>query len=693
MSTPAHSGMGANLSYRSEHTLAPGTLVRVPLGQRTVLGIVQDCSDTPPQGLAETQTKSVQSVLLGLPALNAEWLQLVHFAARYYQRSLGEVAMSALPAALKDLDEAQLARRLKKHASQTPAPHEAQPAVQPTLSAEQAQVLNALAQAERPVLLFGATGSGKTEVYLRAAETALQATDAQVLVMVPEINLTPQLEARFRERFEPLLGAGAVVCLHSGMTPAQRLGSWLSAHMGQARIVLGTRMAVFASLPGLRLIVVDEEHDPSYKSQDGARYSARDLAIYRAKQITDTLGLRCPVVLGSATPSIESWHAAEQGRYLRLDMPSRIGGGALPQWRLLDMNHQPKGAVIAPPLLSAMQDRVARGEQCLVLLNRRGYAPVLSCHACDWKSSCPHCSAYRVFHKFDRTLRCHHCGFTERVPRACPDCGNLDIAPVGRGTEQIEEHLNAVFADVRRRDGSPVRVARMDADSTRLKGSLQAQLEAMHSGEVDILVGTQMIAKGHDFRRMGLVASINADSALFASDYKAPERLFALLMQAAGRAGRDAEFAAAQGVACEMWVQTWHPEHAVFQALKAHDYPRFASEQLAERAAAGMPPLGHQALVRADAKTQAAAQAFLNLAAAAAADLPHREDVTLYPAVPLAIQRVANVERAQLLVEAVSRSALQRFLQAWQTTLLHTRSAPEAKGLVRFAVDVDPVSI
>ncbi len=691
--TPAHSGVGAALSYRSEQTLAPGSLVRVPLGQRTVLGIVQDGADNAPANLSEAQTKSVHAVLAGLPPLNVEWLQLVQFAARYYQRSLGEVALGALPAALKDLDEAQWARRLKKHTAQKPPAHEPQTIRRPELSAEQAQVLADLAHAKQPVLLFGATGSGKTEVYLRAAESALQTPGAQVLVMVPEINLTPQLEARFRERFEPLLGPAAVVCLHSGMTPAQRLGSWLSAHMGQARIVLGTRMAVFASLPNLRLIVVDEEHDPSYKSQDGARYSARDLAIYRAQHITNERGLGCPVVLGSATPSIESWHAAEQGRYQRLHMPTRMGGGALPQWRLLDMNHQPKGAVIAPPLLSAMQDRIARGEQCLVLLNRRGYAPVLSCHACDWKSSCPNCSAYRVFHKFDRTLRCHHCGFTERVPRACPDCGNLDIAPVGRGTEQIEEHLNALFADVRRPDGGPVRVARMDADSTRLKGSLQAQLDALHSGEVDVLVGTQMIAKGHDFRRIGLVASINADAALFASDYKAPERLFALLMQAAGRAGRDAAFAAAQGVACEMWVQTWHPTHAVFQVLKTHDYPRFAAEQLAERAAAGMPPLGHQALVRADARTQDAAQAFLNLAAAAADGLPHRSGVTLYPAVPLTIQRVANVERAQLLVESASRSTLQRFLHAWQSTLLHTRSAPQAKGLLRYAVDVDPVSV
>jgi len=323
------------------------------------------------------------------------------------------------------------------------------------------------------------------------------------------------------------------------------------------------------------------------------------------------------------------------------------------------------------------------------VLNRRGYAPVLACHDCGWKSACPHCSAYRVFHKLDRTLRCHHCGFTERVPRACPDCGNLDIAPVGRGTEQVEEQLAALLADVKRPDGASARVARMDADSTRLKGSLEVQLATMHSGEVDVLVGTQMIAKGHDFRRITLVASINADSGLFASDYRAPERLFALLMQAAGRAGRDA----AQSAASEMWVQTWYPQHPLFASLKQHDFPAFATTQLAERLSAGMPPHGHQALLRADARTQQAAQAYLNAAAQAAADLPHFEDVTLYPAVPLTIQRVANVERAQLLVEAASRGALQRFLSAWQPVLLASRSLPEARGLVRFAVDVDPLAI
>ncbi|WP_066271943.1 replication restart helicase PriA [Hydrogenophaga palleronii] len=702
VATPAHSGVGALLTYRSELSLAPGTLVRVPLGAREVLGVVWESFDSPPDGLTEAQTKAVAGVLEGLPPLNVRWRQLVKFTAQYYQRSLGEVALAALPPQLRDLSNVQLARRLKRHAKNpvaaaaTPdAPAEDEG---PALSEEQAAALQALAGAQAPVLLYGATGSGKTEVYLRAARRALaEHADAQVLVMVPEINLTPQLEARFRERFEPLCGAGAVVCLHSGMTPAQRLASWLAAHAGQARIVLGTRMAVLASLPGLRLIVVDEEHDPSYKSQEGARYSARDLAVYRAKVESEALlaegASRCQVVLGSATPSLESWHAAEQGRYLRLAMPARIGGGALPRLRLVDMNHQPKGALFAPPLLDAMAERIARGEQCLVLLNRRGYAPVLACHDCGWKSACPHCSAFRVFHKMDRTLRCHHCGFTERVPRSCPDCGNLDIAPVGRGTEQVEEQLAALLAEVKRPDGGPARVARMDADSTRLKGSLEIQLATVHSGEVDVLVGTQMIAKGHDFRRITLVAGINADSGLFASDYRAPERLFALLMQVGGRAGRDAAFMDQQGAASELWVQTWTPLHPLFAALRQHDFPAFAADQLSERESAGMPPFGHQALLRADARTQQAAQAYLNAAAQAADGLPHREDVTLYPAVPLTIQRVANVERAQMLVEAASRTALQRFLSAWQPVLLASRSLPEARGLVRFAVDVDPLVI
>ena len=365
------------------------------------------------------------------------------------------------------------------------------------------------------------------------------------------------------------------------------------------------------------------------------------------------------------------------------------------------MNHQPKKAVFSTHLLDAIRERVARGEQSMVFLNRRGYAPVLACSACDWKSQCPHCSAFRVFHKIDRTLRCHHCGFTERVPRACPECGNVDIAPVGRGTEQLEEHLAALLAEVRRPnsvsvlfpEGEPVRVARIDADSTRLKGALESQLARVHSGEVDVLVGTQMIAKGHDFRRITLVAAVNPDGALFSSDFRAPERLFSLLMQAAGRAGRDATITSRS----EMWIQTFHPTHPLFEALKRHDYPAFAAQQLKEREQAGMPPFSFQALVRADARTQEVAQGFLTAASAAAAEqlvnLPGFDQVTLYPAVPMSIQRIANVERAQMLIESPSRAALQRFLSAWHAVLHTTRALPECKGLIRWAVDVDPLAI
>jgi len=345
--------------------------------------------------------------------------------------------------------------------------------------------------------------------------------------------------------------------------------------------------------------------------------------------------------------------------------------------------------------------RVARGEQSMVFLNRRGYAPVLHCADCDWKSECPHCSAYRVFHKIDRTLRCHHCGFTERVPRACPACGNPDIAPLGRGTERLEEHLAELLAGVRRPnsvselwpEGEPVRIARIDADSTKLKGELESQLARVHSGEVDVLVGTQMIAKGHDFRRITLVAAVNPDNALFSSDFRAPERLFSLLMQAAGRAGRDADISGQS----EMWVQTFHPKHPLFEALKRHDYPAFAAEQLKEREQAAMPPFSFQALVRAEARTQEVAQGFLTAASAAASTLPDAEHllvhITLYPAVPMSMQRVANVERAQMLVESPSRAALQRFLTAWQAVLHATRQQPEGKGLMRWAVDVDPLAI
>ena len=695
--TPAHSSLAEPLTYRAGAPLPPGTLVRVPLGTREVLGVVWAHGlPTPPPELA-AQVRPVASVLEDLPPLDAHWRALVAFTARYYQRALGEVALAALPPQLRTLSSAQLARRLKRlgPAVSIAAGGEAPAA----LSDEQDQALQAIETGRGPFLLFGATGSGKTEVYMRAAARALARDPAaQVLVLVPEINLTPQLEARFAGRF----GAEAVVAMHSGLTPAQRLAGWLAAHLGRARIVLGTRVAVLASMPQLALVVVDEEHDPSYKQQEGARYSARDLAVYRGH-----LG-DAKVVLGSATPSLESWHASTPapdgpGRYQRLAMPRRIGTAptadastGLPRVRRVDMNRQPKGTLLAAPLLAAIGERVARGEQVLLLLNRRGWAPVLHCGDCGWKSECPHCSAYRVFHKIDRTLRCHHCGFTQRVPRVCPSCGNPDIGTLGRGTEQLEEGLIELLADVQRPDGSAVRVLRIDADSARGAGRLEAQLSQVHAGDVDVLVGTQMVAKGHDFRRVSLVAAVNPDGALYASDFRAPERQFALLMQAAGRAGRDAT----SDTSSEMWLQTQHPQHPLFAALKTHDYPGFAAGQLQEREEAGLPPFSHLALLRAEARTQEAAQGFLNaVAEVAATELgagPLAEAfsaLTWYPAVPLTVQRVANVERAQMLIESPSRAALQRVLAACQPHLHALRASAEHRGVVRWAIDVDPLAV
>ena len=687
--TPSHSGVGDLLSYTSAQPLPPGTLVRVPLGQREVLGVVWDAADATgelPEGAA---LRPIAGVLEGVAPLALPWRRLVAFAARYYQRGLGEVALAALPPQLRDLQPAQLARRLKRPAKVLDATEGAIQTV--ALTAEQESARAHIATQPGPFLLFGSTGSGKTEVYLRCVQEALASDPAaQALVMVPEINLTPQLEERFTARF----GAGVVVSLHSGMTNPQRLKSWLAAHSGAARIVLGTRMAVFASLPGLKIIVVDEEHDASYKQQEGARYSARDLALWRGRD------QGAKVILGSATPSLESWHASDPavGRYLRLEMPSRIGAGALARVRRVDMNQQPRRTVFSAPLLAAITERVQRGEQCMVLLNRRGYAPVLHCADCGWKSDCPHCSAHQVFHKADRSLRCHHCGYTVRVPRACPSCGSPDIHSMGRGTEQLEEQLEHLLAEVLRPDRTPARIARIDADTTKAKGALEEQLAQVHAGEVDVLVGTQMIAKGHDFRRITLVAAVQPDGALFSSDFRAPERLFALLMQAAGRAGRDAAYMAAQGTQCEMWVQSYHPQHAVYEALRTHDYPAFAARQLKEREEAAMPPFAYQALVRADARTQEVAQGFLTAATAAAhaAQLPglagpEGGTVILFPPVPLAIQRVANVERAQMLLESSSRATLQRFLAAWQPVLQAERG--QHKGLVRWLVDVDPLGI
>ena len=745
---PVHANISGPLTYLHTQSLEAGTLVRVPFGKSEVLGIVwhapsdehgqplpvdnwvQVNSGTLIKGPAPKSPlvlKQISSVIEGIKAIDLQWLDLVGFAARYYQRSLGEMALQALPPQLRDLDATQIARRLKK-SSDRKKPPQSKPTDTPrdsevqsveavlgypvqtahTLTREQEQAVRMIQTQDGAFLIFGSTGSGKTEVYLQCVQSTL-ANDplAQVLVMVPEINLTPQLEERFKTRFAPLLnhwGASSLVSMHSAMTPAQRLQSWLAAHSGVARIILGTRMSIFASLPHLKLIVVDEEHDPSYKQQEGARYSARDLAVYRAKQ----LGIK--VILGSATPSLESWHHAQNthdiahpSKYQLIAMPSRIGQASMPKVQIIDLNRQPRGTVFSKELLEAIKTRVQRGEQALILLNRRGYAPVLHCQDCEWKSACLHCSAYRVFHKVDRTLRCHHCGVVERVPRHCPSCGNADISPLGKGTEQLEELLHDLLADVRQANGEPLNILRIDADSTRLKGALNNQLAQVHSGEVNILVGTQMIAKGHDFRRMTLVAALYPDTALFSSDFRAPERLFSLLLQAAGRAGRDADLSTSSP--SEMWIQTQYPEHPLFEALRHYDYPQFAAQQLSERAQGYLPPFSFQALIRADARSQTDAQLFLNTARERSAEIleeirrqrPNSQspwlkiEPTLYPAIPMTLQRIANIERAQMLIECESRLMMQEYLKLWQHHLHQLQ--PQFKGVVRWVVDVDPLTI
>jgi primosomal protein N' (replication factor Y) len=678
---PLHAGLAGLLDYSCVAPLPAGTLVRVPLGRRNVAGIVWHgaaarVSDVLPPAVP---IRPVAQVLDAIAPLAQPWLALVEFAAGYYQRALGELALAVLPPELRKLDASQLAQRAKRAARAAEATVEAAATAEPTkLTDEQLEAVAAIEHSAStpravPLLLHGVTGSGKTEVYLQATEQTL-ARSRQALLLVPEINLTPQLLARVMLRFP----SRRVVAMHSALTPAQRLRTWLLAHLGLADIVLGTRLAVFASLPRLGLVVVDEEHDASYKQQEGARYSARDLAIYRGH-------LECvPVVLGSATPSLETWHHAQSGRYRRLAIDRRIDDAALPRVRVFDMGTLPHAAgqappALAPPVLDALQQRLERGEQSLVFLNRRGYAPVLHCTDCGWKSECPHCSAWRVFHKHDRSLRCHHCGLSERVPRACPTCGNLDIQPIGRGTERLAEQLAQELP--------AARIARLDADATRGKGALESALAAIHQGEVDILVGTQMVTKGHDFRRITLVAAVNPDAALFSSDFRAGERQFALLMQAAGRAGRDA----GQAATSEMWVQTWHPKHALFAALRAHDYAAYAERLLAERRAAGLPPFAHLALLRAEAREAAVAQAFLRRAAEVAAAMAEGAGVMVYPPVPPAVAKVADIQRMQMLAESASRTRLQRFLTAWLPQLHALRG--NFKGLARWAVDVDPLAI
>jgi primosomal protein N' (replication factor Y) (superfamily II helicase) len=635
-----------------------GQRVLVPFGRKQAIGIILELAHS--SSLPGGRLKSAIGVLRDSPPLAPLDLRLMQFAADYYQYPLGAVVMGALPARLRRAAEPSR-RRSKRGGEDGAAPPALEPAPPaPALTAGQAQAVAEICRglgAFRPFLLLGVTSSGKTEVYLHAMAAALEA-GRQSLVLVPEIALTPQLEALVARRFP----ATRRVSLHSGLTEVERLEHWRAAGSGAARIVLGTRLAVFTPMPDLGLIVIDEEQDASFKQAEGFRYSARDLAVARARQ------QGVPVVLGSATPAIETYANAIGGRYSLLTLPDRIGAPA-PRITCVDTRGERFADGLSSRLINALRERVAAREQSLVFINRRGYAPVLACRSCGWVSGCHRCAAQLVLHLPERRLHCHHCGHVAPPPVACPDCGNPDLAPVGHGTQRVEEALQRHLPDAR--------ILRIDRDSTRRRRAWHDMRQRIEGRDVDILVGTQMLAKGHDFPHLNLVGVLNADGQLYSSDFRAAERLFALLTQVSGRAGRG-------GVQGEVLIQTEFPQHPLYAALQRQDYRAFADGMLAERRQAGFPPFVYQALLRTEAPRLATALEFL--AEAARKGRKFDSGVTVYDPVPAALPRRAGRERAQLLVQSASRSRLRDFLAAWRSALAET-----GVTRARWMLDIDPL--
>ena len=641
-------------TFPTDLQVQTGDRVVVPFGARQQLGVVVEHEIT--SALPASRMKAIAAVRADAPRLPPDWLELMRFLASYYQRPLGETMISALPPRLRSV------RPLPRKSASSTAPESAMTFVAThALTADQSAAVQRIASTEASFgafLLHGVTGSGKTEVYLHLIARVLE-RGGQALVLVPEISLTPQLEDRFRHAFPQT----RLAVMHSGLEDVPRTTAWLDAARGQAGIVLGTRLGVLAPLPKLRLIVVDEEHDPSFKQQEGLRYSARDAAVYRARLVG------CPIVLGTATPSLETWHNWRGGRYERLELSERAAPGArLPTVRTVDMGRETLDLGFTPTLLAAIKARRERNEQSLVFINRRGYAPVLACEACGWAAGCGRCTARMVLHNTDRRLRCHHCGAEAPIPRACPTCGNVDLKPLGRGTQRVEETLKARFPDAR--------VVRIDRDSARHRGDLVRTLDAIRRGEGDILVGTQLLAKGHDFPNLTLVGVLNADTALLSTDYRASERLFAVLAQVAGRAGRRER-------AGEVLVQTRYPGHPLFDALVRHDFAGFAASQLEERRIAGFPPFVFEAALRAEATKLEVTMGFLK-EAAAMVEIP--DGVHVYDPVPNVITRRAGFERAQLVIQSPSRPALQGYLTALSESLF-----AQTRRDIRWHLDVDPI--
>jgi len=672
-----------------------GDWVVVPWGRGRRAGLVVGLAAS--TDVPEERLRELEAPLAGMPRADARWLELIGFGARYYHAGIGELALPSVPKLLRTVPTARSRGVPTERARRRFEPPNGEahgPAPAPTDEQREALAAIEAIDGHAVILLHGITGSGKTEVYFRWIERRL-ADDpgAQALVLVPEIALTPQLAQRIGARFP----GWPLAVLHSDMPDAERAAHWLAAAEGRARIVLGTRLAVLAPLPGLAAIVVDEEHDASFKQQEGARYSARDLAI--------VLGARrgLPVVLGSATPSLETWHAVRRGRYRIASLKARAGGASLPVVQRVSLAGATLKHGLTEPAIAAVESTIARGEQALIFLNRRGYAPVLACGACGWLSRCDQCDAYRVLHRQGPVVRaadgadaglatrgaaparyllvCHHCGTERRVPRTCPDCGNVDLAGLGRGTQRLEEGLQTLFPGAR--------IGRLDRDVARRRGAAQSLLDAAHAGEVDLLVGTQMLAKGHDFRRLTLVVVVDADAGLFAADFRAPERLFATLMQVSGRAGRH-------HAASRVLIQSRYPDHPVYAALVAHDYERFAAQQLEEREAAGLPPFVHQALLTAQARTPEAPVAFLAraremLLAGGGTEPPIAEEtlaaLVVCDPVPMPLAQMRGDHRAQMLVESPSRAALHAALAPWLAALREERTP------VRWQLVVDPLEI
>jgi primosomal protein N' (replication factor Y) len=708
-----------------------GQRVLVPFGRRNQIGIVlsqSDSSDYPIEKL-----KSVKQVFIDETPLDAELLKLIRFSADYYQYPLGQALLSALPVRLRqvapavarkqfiysltDLGRSQTVAQLPKRqlvthrvfsallASNTVSEAEldtisssARKAAKQLVangwaSAKQVHLLQRVAEiptAQVPELndeqqsavaevikdshhfkswlLHGITGSGKTEVYIRLMQHVLMQNEAQVLVLVPEINLTPQLEARFRSRFSGI----PLVSLHSHLSESERLHHWQLAQSGVARIIIGTRLSVFTPLPHLKLIIIDEEHDGSYKQQDSMRYHARDVALVRAKW------LNIPVVLGSATPSLESWHNAtvtaaglKANKYHLLSLNQRaVTAAQLPIIHCIDTTKVNLQHGFTPQLIEALKLRISRGEQSLLFINRRGFSPVLLCSACHWIAPCTRCSSRLVVHLGQRKLRCHHCGYEQKIPNQCPSCGNADLHPTGHGTQRLEQTLAQLLPTAR--------IARVDKDSISKKNALVEILDKVHRQEIDILVGTQMLAKGHDFPNLTLVGVIDADSALHSPDFRASERLFAQLMQVAGRAGRADKTG-------QVIIQTQFPEHVLFNALRRQDYASYANALLHERQQMQFPPYIFMALLRAEANDFNLVHQFLSYAFKVARDLNTK--VVVYDPIRPQMERLKGMERGYVLMQAGNRGVLQKLLNRLVAQLRgHTASAK-----VRWAIDVDPL--